>query len=59
MVVPAGEVTASRSFTGCSPESRSMIAEPIAVCTIRSWATWRGRPSRMPASVIASTRKKK
>ena len=25
MVVPAGEVTASRSFTGCSPESRSMI----------------------------------
>ena len=35
IVVPAGEVTASRSLTGCSPESRSMTAAPIADWTSR------------------------
>lgn len=49
MVVPAGDVTFSRSFTGCSPLSRSIVAAPIADWTIRSWALSRGRPSRMPA----------
>ena len=28
IVVPPGEVTASRRITGCSPESRSMVAAP-------------------------------
>jgi hypothetical protein len=36
-----------------------MTADPYAVCTIRSAATLRGRPSRIPASIMASTRKKK
>ena len=37
-VVPAGQVTASRSLTGCSPLSRSITAAPMAAWTIRSWA---------------------
>ena len=57
--MPPGEVTASRSSTGCSPDSRSIRALPTAVCTMSSAATARGRPNRMPASIIASTRKKK
>ena len=36
-----------------------ITAEPRAVCTIRSAASARGRPSRIPASTMASTRKKK
>ena len=59
MVVPPGEVTASRRVTGCSPESRSIFAEPTADWMISSVDTARGNPSRMPASIIASTRKKK
>src|SRR6478672_2045660 len=59
MVVPPGDVTASRSSVGCSPESRSMMAAPTADWMISSADTARGNPSRMPASIIASTRKKK
>jgi len=55
MVVPAGLVTASRSSAGCSPESRIITDAPIAACTMRSCAVLRGRPSRMPASAMAST----
>ena len=59
MVVPPGQVTASRRVTGCSPESRSMVAAPTADWMINSVDTARGNPSRMPASIMASTRKKK
>ena len=59
IVVPPGEVTASRSVTGCSPESRNIVAEPTADWMISCADTLRGSPSRMPASIIASTRKKK
>jgi hypothetical protein len=59
IVVPAGEVTASRRITGWSSDSRSISAAPNADWTIRSAATVRGRPSRIPASIMASTRKKK
>ena len=56
MVVPPGEVTASRRMVGCSPESRSMVAAPTADWMISSADTALGSPSRMPASIIASTR---
>ena len=57
MVVPPGEVTASRKITGCSPVSRSMVAAPNTAWVTISMAVPRGMPSRMPASTIASTRK--
>ena len=39
IVVPPGEVTASRSRTGCSLDAASMVAAPTRVRTISSWAT--------------------
>ena len=57
MVVPPGEVTASRSSTGCSPESRSIVAAPKTACLTISSALDLGMPSRIPASTMASTRK--
>src|SRR5688500_18366067 len=59
IVVPPGEVTASRRSTGCISSSRSNFAGPSIVWTT-SWVdTSRERPSRMPASIIASARSAK
>ena len=58
-VVPPGEVTRSRSTVGCSPVSRSSLAEPSMVCTTSWVAMSRGRPRCTPASIIASTTKKR
>ena len=46
IVVLPGEVTVSRSSTGCSLDAASMVAATTRVCTISSWATALGRPSR-------------
>ena len=54
IVVPPGEVTASRSSTGCMCSSRSSFAVPSIVWTTSCVETSRERPSRMPASIIAS-----
>src|SRR4029077_12915323 len=54
IVVPPGLVTASRSSTGCMCSSRSSFAVPNIVWTTSCVVTSRERPSRMPASVIAS-----
>jgi len=54
IVVPPGEVTDSRSSTGCMPSSRSCFAVPNIVCTTSVVDTSRETPSRMPASIIAS-----
>src|SRR3954471_16368063 len=59
IVVPPGEVTISRSSTGCLPVSRSILAEPSIVWMISSVATSRDRRSRMHASIIAWTSRKK
>src|SRR5262249_13216554 len=59
MVVPPGDVTASRSVTGCSPDSRSIFAAPTADWMISAGPTARGSRSRTRASIIAPTRKKK
>jgi hypothetical protein len=56
MVVPPGEVTASRRITGCSPDSRSMVAAPYTAWVTISRAAERDMPSRMPASTMDSTR---
>lgn len=58
-VVPPGEVTRSRSTVGCSPVSRSIVAEPSMVCTTSSVEVSRGSPRCTPASIIASTTKKR
>ena len=48
IVVPPGEVTISRSSTGCIFSSRSSFAVPNIVCTTRSVEISRESPSRMP-----------
>ena len=52
--VPPGDVTASRSSTGCIFSSRSSFAVPSIVCTTSCVDVSRPRPSRIPASIIAS-----
>src|SRR3954471_3098492 len=59
MVVPPGDVTASRSSTGCIFSSRSSFAVPSIVCTTSCVDVSRPSPSRMPASIIASARSAK
>ncbi len=54
IVVPPGEVTASRSSTGCIFSSRSSFAVPNIVWMTRSVEISRERPRRIPASIIAS-----
>src|SRR4029079_9215709 len=54
IVVPPGDVTDSRSSTGCMPWSRSCFAVPNIVCTTSVVETSRERPRRIPASIIAS-----
>src|SRR5215212_8388403 len=54
VVVPPGDVTASRSSTGCIRSSRSSFAVPNIVWTTSSVEISRERPSRIPASIIAS-----
>ena len=54
VVVPPGEVTVSRSSTGCRPSSRRSSALPNIVWTTSCVETSRDRPSRIPASIIAS-----
>ena len=54
-VVPAGELTFSRSTVGCSPVSRSIAAAPTRVCTTSSLDVVRGSPKNTPASIMAST----
>src|SRR5437763_11696891 len=54
IVVPPGEVTASRSSTGCICSSRSSFAVPSMVCTTSCVDVSRLRPSKIPASIIAS-----
>src|SRR4029077_10938526 len=54
IVVPPGEVTASRSSTGCICSSRSRCAVPSIVCTTSFVEISRERPRRMPASIMAS-----
>src|SRR3954454_21070564 len=59
MVVPPGEVTASRNSTGCIFSSRSSFAVPSIVCTTSCVEVSRPSPSRMPASIMASARSAK
>src|SRR5829696_5542546 len=59
MVVPPGEVTISRSSTGCIFSSRRSLAVPNIVCTTSSVVSSRDRPRRMPASIIDSARSAK
>src|SRR5207248_1741461 len=59
IVVPPGDVTASRSSTGCMCSSRSSTAVPSIVWTTSCVETSRERPSRMPASIIASASRAK
>src|SRR6266511_3602843 len=54
IVVPPGEVTASRSSTGCIFSSRSSFAVPSIVWTTSCVEVSRPSPSRIPASIIAS-----
>ena len=54
VVVPPGDVTASRSSTGCISSSRRSRALPNIVCTTSFVDTSRLSPSRRPASIIAS-----
>ena len=54
IVVPPGEVTISRSSTGCMCSSRSSFAVPSIVWTTSCVDISRERPSRIPASIIAS-----
>src|SRR5689334_1347125 len=54
IVVPPGEVTASRSSTGCIRSSRSSRAVPSIVCTTSCVEISRDSPSRIPASIIPS-----
>ena len=54
IVVPPGEVTISRSSTGWILSSRSCFAVPSIVWTTSCVEISRERPSRMPASIIAS-----
>ena len=57
--VPPGEVTISRSSTGCISSSRSSFAVPNIVWTTSWVETSRESPSRIPASIIASARRAK
>ena len=59
IVVPPGDVTDSRSSTGCIFWSRSCFAVPNIVCTTSVVETSRESPSRIPASIIASARSAK
>ena len=59
IVVPPGEVTISRSSTGWSFSSRSCFAVPSIVWTTSWVEISRERPSRRPASIIASARSAK
>src|SRR5262249_34101333 len=59
IVVPPGDVTISRSSTGCFFVSLSIFAEPSIVWMISSVATSRESPSSMQASIIASASRKK
>src|SRR5829696_2064051 len=59
IVVPPGEVTISRSSTGCIFSSRRSLAVPNIVCTTSSVVSSRDRPRRMPASIIDSARSAK
>src|SRR5438552_6721868 len=59
IVVPPGDVTASRSSTGCSPTSRSCFAVPSIVCTTSCVEISRERLSSRPASIIASASRAK
>jgi len=45
MVVPPGEVTASLSWPGCFPDSRTIFALPYTVWAARVWAIGRGKPA--------------
>src|SRR6266542_675792 len=54
IVVPPGEVTCSRSSTGCTCSSRSSFAVPSIVWTTSCVEISRESPSRIPASIIAS-----
>ena len=54
-VVPAGEVTCSRSTVTWVPVSWSILPEPTRVWTTSSVAVARGRPRWTPASIIDST----
>ena len=54
IVVPPGDVTASRSSTGCIFSSRRRMPVPSIVWTTSCVETSRERPRRMPASIIAS-----
>src|SRR5439155_17392074 len=59
IVVPPGDVTASRSSTGCTRSSRSSFAVPSTAWTTSWVEISRERPRRMPASIIASARRAK
>src|SRR4051794_11701255 len=59
IVVPPGEVTFSRSSTGCIPSSRSSFAVPNIVWTTSCVEISRDRPRRIPASIMASARSAK
>ena len=59
IVVPPGEVTISRSSTGCIFSSRSCFAVPSIVWTTSCVEISRESPSRSPASIIASARRAK
>ena len=59
IVVPPGEVTISRNSTGCIFRSRICWAVPSIVWTTSWVEISRERPSRRPASIIASARSAK
>ena len=60
IVVPAGDVTWSRSSAGCLPVSSTILAAPKSVCAANSSASLRGSPAATPPSASASmTRKAK
>ncbi len=54
IVVPPGDVTISRSSTGCMPPSRRSFAVPSIVCTTSCVEISRESPSRIPASIMDS-----
>ena len=54
MVQPAGVVTSSRRAAGCRPDVCTIRAAPSVVCDTSVSARSRGRPTRTPASAIAS-----
>src|SRR5215203_698206 len=59
IVVPPGDVTISRSSTGCIFSSRRSFAVPSIVWTTSCVDVSRPSPSRIPASIIASASRAK